>query len=153
MHVFEKVYVGPNGLQNGHLNVSLAGHHVNGTHYWLAPPNNPDSWGFGPQPFGLGGWLWICVTALLVLLATVATLPYPYGLHGMADSLQSKPPPAGAQQVNGEMRSSESGAAKNNLLVRCIACWDLNRNYQSLVKADAGHPGLRCVTFPPCASS
>ena len=25
------------------------------------------------------------------------------------------------------------------------ACWDLNRNYASLVRADAGHPGLRAL--------
>jgi peptidoglycan/LPS O-acetylase OafA/YrhL len=133
---FGRTLVGPGGLRE---NVTMAGHHHNGTQYWMLAPEGPGAG--GALALGFGGWLWLGITVLFALLASVATLPYPYGLHGMP-----KAPDAAivVQQVDGALISSKPAKGPSPL-ARVVANWDMNRNYLSLVKPDPGHHGLRTL--------
>eukprot|EP01051_Picozoa_sp_SAG22_P017407 SAG22_NODE_2679_length_2314_cov_1.732280_3_plen_446_part_01 len=130
-----------------------------GYKYWLQDPLPPA--GIGTKPLGFGGWLWLAVSAVLVLLATYATLPYPYGLSAWPAPVPAPVEPASlggggglAQQVGGELvlkRNSPLAGPQMNAVQKLVAHWDMNRNFASLVKPDVGHPGLRVLNGLRCA--
>ena len=76
-----------------------------------------------------------------------ASLPAPYGLHGWREP-EAPPGATALVQSGGEAVSASPGPAVDGWLRafhRAAACWNMQRNYASLVRADAGHPGLRAL--------
>jgi hypothetical protein len=43
------------------------------------------------------------------------------------------------------MSPTDARPPKMLFVQKVLSCWDMNRNYISLTKADAGHPGLRTL--------
>lgn len=108
------------------------------------------------MPIDAGFIIWVVVALVFILFTICATSPAPCGLKAVpktspAHTLQGMVTPAPLVQSGGAVLPTSTvpaavgERASPSTTVRVISNWDMNRNYASLSKPDAGHEGLKVL--------